>query len=66
MNDKVLIDWIYNGMPCLACGERVFMECTIGGDEGGNTTLVMKGECDPCSASPIGRNPMMLMIGGKE
>ena len=62
MNDEVLIDWIHNGMPCLACGERVDMECVWNADY---TKLIMKGECDPCPDSPIGRNPMMVMLGGE-
>jgi len=59
MKEGVIEDWALNGMPCLACGERVAMELIFNGDK---TKLILKGECDPCSASPIGRNPMMLML----
>jgi len=59
MKKEVLIDWLENGMPCLACGERTDMEFIFNED---HSKLIMKGECDPCSASPIGRNPMMLIM----
>lgn len=59
MKEEVLIDWLENGMPCLACGERVKMK--YGFNERKNQVFLM-GECDPCSASPIGINPMMLIM----
>ena len=58
MKEEVLRDWLDNGMPCLACGERTKMKFTF--NERKNQ-LILEGQCDPCSASPIGINPMMLI-----
>jgi len=59
MKEEVLRDWLENGMPCLACGVRTEMDFKFNEDK---TKLMMRGECNPCSASPIGRNPMMLLM----
>ncbi len=60
MKEEVLIDWLKNGMPCLACGERTKMNMIV---NGWKSEIILKGQCDPCSASPIGINPMMLILG---
>lgn len=59
MKEGVLEDWIENGMPCLACGERVQMAVTVSEDM---SKVALRGCCKPCKASPIGENPMLMLL----
>jgi hypothetical protein len=59
MKPETVQDWIENGVPCLACGERVMCRVAIGKNPG---EIAFTGQCDPCAVSPIGVNPMMLIL----
>jgi len=58
MKPETVQDWIDNGVPCLACGERVICRVTFGKPG----EIAFTGQCDPCPVSPIGVNPMMLIL----
>ncbi len=57
--EETIEDWIEKGMPCLGCGERVATEVTF---HAARKILILKGVCDPCPVSPIGKNPMTMII----